>query len=204
VEWHTHRLAPDDSPPVAARHAAEPERGSIGPGPLRAVLWVCLGVAATKLPQIVLVLWYLGAAAFDGRLIRIDSARTFQGLAQSVLDGFVLPVLLGIGASGGLKRRTWARVVLMVYAVAGVTIPLGLMVLRLWVIGRAFGSSVLWLRVIPDAFDTFARSAALPAILWILLRRPESGRLFAQEGRGFPVAGETEWESKRLQESDNR
>ena len=161
-------------------------------GWLRPTLWICIGVAVAALPRLMITVW--AVVPRWGRSVTfadvLDGGDALLWL-ELVLYQIVLPVLLVIGAIGALRLKSWARPALLAYAWASAVVVVAVSVIRVWGMRRYMPPTEAWMYNFAGTLESIARSLVLPAVLWVLLRRPEIRSLFlpVASGRAFePLA----------------
>jgi hypothetical protein len=189
-------LAPQNDPaPMARPHSATDDpTARYWLGWLRPVLWVCVAIGGASLPHAVFQAASLVVAVGQQR---IPSYVLWRGRDAVVIwlgnisEQCVLPLMLIVGAVGCLRLKAWGRMVLLTYGFVSVAVGLALVIVRTGST-RYDGWISVGLMTVPLA--GMARIVGLPAILWILLRRPEIRNAFVPLaiGRAFePLAAGT-------------
>lgn len=155
-------------------------------GWLRPVMWISIAIAGVGLVQGLLLVTFTILTAPTVPISFHDLTLPHVILELLVIL-LVLPVWLGVAAAGVLHRRRWARPALLWYVVVAATAVVSDSLLKVMEDRPLSNDMQTALVNIAWQLDETVKSLLLPAVLWVLLRRPEIRSAFdhARVGSGF-------------------
>src|SRR5205085_994952 len=149
--------------------------------------WICVAVGVARLPHAVYQVVSLVAAIQTRRISSYDLWHGKSAMylwLDNIVQNALLPPLLVAGAVACLRLKRWGPPALLTYAGASVGVGFATILMR----EMDTRIDVWWragLLTIPLVSAAYV--ATLPAVLWVLLRRPEIRSVFAPPVRGFRV-----------------
>lgn len=169
-----------DPAPVANRFSPASPEAPFWLGWLRPILWIAMVPAALHIGAGAMT-WSIAEAVYAPAA----SSFTLADMIRPLLGEVVIPVWLIVGGVACLRLKSWGRTLLLLYPLPVLAFVVWNMLSR---VGTIFDEPG-WHAVVLGLYhaQTVLGPLVVPAILQVLLRRPEIRALFTPALSGFSI-----------------